>query len=372
MTDLHCPMIHGGLNINFKDKDETLGVNHCCLSTAPLIPMNTNIWDQDNFYPIRKNNEKNHWDPGCWECQQIEAGGAKSFRKSMLEHFGQKQNLSGPIRIDFLFDRSCNLACTICDPQSSTYWQQYLKQNHFAAPSFTNASNVDKVIDALQSLDLSNLEQVQFCGGETLMGTAYWKVAEALSRIVPNADKKLLVGFQTNGTQPVHEKHYEIIQKFKQVKFFISIDGIDKRFNYLRWPGDWNQVCTNIYQLRETLPPNVMFMVQETLSNFNLFYSGEVSAWIDNNFATNRVTDPVEHSQQLAYHELLGIDAITQEYADAISNQNTRNMLPSDWQENPVKIRKMLLETAKHDQARAQDWKIAFPEIVQYYSRYLQ
>ena len=372
MNDLYCPMIHGGININFKDRNDALGINHCCLSTAPLIPMDKKIWDDKKFSVLRAHNDKNKWDPGCWECQQIEAGGGKSFRQSMLQHFGERRNLTGPLRIDFLFDRSCNLACTICDPQSSTFWQQYLKQNNFAAPVYTNSSNVDKVIEALHTMDLSNLEQVQFCGGETLMGTAYWKVAEALSKIVPNADKKLLVGFQTNGTQPVNEKYYEIIERFNQVKFFISIDGIHKRFNYLRWPGDWNQVSTNILELRERLPVNVMFLVQETLSNFNLFYAGEVAGWIADNFATNRVTDKVEHSQQLAYHELLGIDAITQEYADAISGRNIRNMLPADWKENPDKIRKMLSEIAKHDQARGQNWKTVFPEIVQYYSRYLQ
>lgn len=371
MTDLYCPMIHGGININFKDKNDTLGVNHCCLSTAPLIPMNKNIWDDKKFTILRENNNKNQWDPGCWECKQIEAGGSKSFRESMLQHFGHRQNLSGPIRIDFLFDRSCNLACTICDAQSSTFWQQYLKQNNFPAPTYKNTSNVDKVIDILHSLDLSNLEQVQFCGGETLIGSAYWKVAEVLSKIVPDANKKLLVGFQTNGTQKVNEKYYRIIEKFHQVKFFISIDGIDKRFNYLRWPGDWNQVSDNILELRETLPVNVMFLVQETLSNFNLFYADEVANWIHNNFATNRVTDKVEHSQQLAFHDLLGIDTITEEYANAISHK-TRNMLPLDWKENPEKIRRMLVETAKHDRVRGQDWKYVFPEIVQFYSRYLQ
>ncbi len=366
-------MIHGGLHINYKDASGSLGVNHCCLSTAPVIPIDQkDIWDNKNFLSIREINDKNQWDANCWECKQIEAAGSKSFRKSMLQHFGEKRNLTGPLRIDFLFDRSCNLACTICNPQASTFWQQYLKQNKFASPIIVNTSNVDKVIEVLKTLDLSNLEQVQFCGGETLMGTAYWKVADVLSKIVPHADKNLLVGFQTNGTQTVDKKYYEIIEKFHLVKFFISIDGINKRFNYLRWPGDWNQVSENILELRENLPFNVMFLVQETLSNFNLFYSDEVATWIANNFATNRVADKVEHSQQLVIHDLLGIEVITEEYVAAINNRNIRNMLPGNWKENPDKIKQMLLETAKHDQARGQNWKTAFPEIVQYYSRYLQ
>jgi hypothetical protein len=373
MNDLYCPMIHGGININFKSHDGSLGINQCCLSSTPLIPIDKkDIWDNKNFLRLREINDQNQWNPDCWECKQIEAGGLKSFRKSMLQHFGEKRELTGPIRIDLLFDRSCNLACTICNSQSSTFWQQYEKQNNFDTRIFLNISKVDQVIETLKTLDLSNLEQVQFCGGETLMGTAYWKVAKVLSEIVPNADKKLLVGFQTNGTQTIDKKYYEIIEKFHLVKLFISIDGIDKKFNYLRWPGEWNQVSENILELRENLPFNVMFLVQEALSNFNLFYADEVATWISNHFATNRVNDKVEHAQQLANHDLLGIDNITEEYVAAISNRNTRNMLPANWKENPDKIRKMLAETAKHDQARGQNWKRAFPEIVKYYSRYLQ
>ena len=373
MADLYCPMIHGGLNINFKNNNGELGINQCCLSTEPLMSLdNDKIWKNLKFTSLREVNNQNQWDPNCWECRQIEAGGLKSFRKSMLEHYGKKYNLSGPLRIDFLFDRGCNLACTICGPESSTLWQQYLKQNNMSYTNLNNSTDVDKVISALKTLDLSNLEQVHFCGGETLLGTSYWKLAEALAELVPDAGKKLLVGFQTNGTQSINPKYYKIIEKFHLVKIFISIDGVEQKFNYLRWPGDWNQITQNIMQMREKLPVNVMFCITETLSNFSLFYSGEVAAWIKNNFHANRLGDIVEHSQQLAVHNLLGIDAITEEYAQVIKDRNTKQMLPNNWKENPSKIKKMLSETEKHDQIRGQNWKNTFPEIVQYYSRYLQ
>jgi organic radical activating enzyme len=372
MTDLYCPMIHGGLNINFKNNNGELGVNQCCLSTEPLISLENNaIWKNSRFTSLREANNKNQWDSNCWECKRIEDGGLKSFRKSMLEHYGKKYDLSGPLRIDFLFDRGCNLACSICSPEHSTLWQQYVKQNNIPFTKLNNSSDVDKVIAALKNLDLSNLEQVHFCGGDTLLGTSYWKLAEALVELVPDAGNKLLVGFQTNGTQPVDPKYYEILEKFNLVKIFISIDGIGEKFNYLRWPGDWNQMTDNIMQLREKLPVNVMFMITQTLSNFSLFYADEVTSWVKTNFSANRLGDAVEHSQQLAMHNLLGIDAITEEYVQAIKDKNTRQMLPYDWKEDPDKIKKMLNETAKHDKIRGNDWKKTFPEVAEFYSRYL-
>jgi hypothetical protein len=83
------------------------------------------------------------------------------------------------------------------------------------------------------------------------------------------------------------------------------------------------------------------------------------------------VEDKTDHSTQLAKHEYYGIENITQEYVDAISNRHTRLMLPNNWQENPEKIKKMLNETAKHDKIRGNDWKKTFPEVAEFYSRYL-
>jgi len=372
MKNLYCPMIHGGLHINFKNMDSDLGINQCCLSTQPLISLDTDkIWKNLQFTQLREANNKNQWDTDCWECQQIEAGGFKSFRQSMHEHFGTRHDLSGPLRIDFLFDRSCNLACTICGPHSSTLWQQYNKQNKVFYAKVDNSSSVDKVVAVLKTLDLSNLEQVQFCGGETLLGNSYWKVAEVLAELVPYAKDKLLVGFQTNGTQPVDPKHYELLDKFKLVKFFISIDGLEQKFDYLRWPANWNQVSDNVLRLKNELPVNVMFLVQETLSNFNLFYSGQVESWVQKYFSSNRVGDKTDHSTQLAIHEHYGIENITQEYFDAISHRQIGKMIAHNWQENPEKIKKMLNETAKHDKIRGNDWKKTFPEVAEFYSRYL-
>jgi sulfatase maturation enzyme AslB (radical SAM superfamily) len=115
----------------------------------------------------------------------------------------------------------------------------------------------NQVIDALSKLDLSNLRQLVFCGGETLLGQEYWDVAKWLADHVPNAKQQLTLCFQTNGTQPVRPENFDIIEKFYLVKLHISLDGIQDRFEYLRWPASWNQVTDNILNLRETLPGNV-------------------------------------------------------------------------------------------------------------------
>jgi len=373
--NIFCPMIHGGLNINLKSQNDTLMFNQCCLSTSALtIPENSvQVWQNKNLQEIRKTNEKNVWLSECWECERVESAGIKSFRQSMIEGLGVEKNLSGPQRIDLLFDRSCNLACRTCAPGSSTFWEKHLRDAGLPVNVKTGPNNnLETIRKVLTELDLSNLKQIQFCGGETLMGNTYWNTAELIAELVPDAHERILLGFQTNGTQPIEEKHYRLIEKFKLVKFMISIDGTHDRFDYLRWPANWNQVVDNIFTIREKVPGNVMFYIQECTSNLNLYYFNEVGTWIKNNFGTNRSGDQTDHATQLAKHAYLDVNTITQEYFDAIKGTKMFEFISPNWQESPEKIRKFIAETEKFDKLRGQNWKKTFPEVANFYSRYFK
>ena len=152
----------------------------------------------------------------------------------------------------------------------------------------------------------------------------------------------------------------------------ISIDGTHNKFEYLRWPANWNQVVDNIFTIRETVPRNVMFYIQECTSNLNLYYFNQVRNWIEHNFNTNRSGDQVDHSTQLAVHSYLNVNTITQEYFNAIQGTEMSKFIKTDWQENPEKIRKFITETEKFDQLRGQNWKKTFPEVANFYSRYFK
>ena len=383
MTDIFCPMIHGGLNINLKSDNSELTYNQCCLSTTQLVvPNNGQVnWNDPQLQSLREQNNENAWHSGCWECERLEKVGIKSFRHSMIEKFGVNKNLSGPQRIDLLFDRSCNLACVTCGPASSTFWQKHIKDNHLIIKDVNNVvipgehtndtDNFQKIQHTLTSLDLSNVGMIQFCGGETLLGNTYWKTAELLAELIPDAKNRLELGFQTNGTQSIDPKYYDLIDKFKLVKLMVSIDGVGDKFEYLRWPASWNQVTDNVLNLRDTLPSNVMFFVQETTSCLNLFYFNEVSIWVKENFNANREGDPTDHSTQLAIHDYLDVNNITQEYVDALQGTDMIHMVSPNWQERPDVIKTFLKETQKFDQLRGQDWKKTFPEVAAFYSRYL-
>ena len=371
MNTIHCPMIHGGINIDLKANSQ-LGYNQCCLSTTPLtFVKNDKVdWHSTVLTDNRVTNNREQWLPGCWECERLEKVGEKSFRQAMIEKFGVKENLSGPQRIDLLFDRSCNLACRSCGPRSSTLWTKHLKDNHIEFIEFPQVDNVERIKNILQNLNLENVRMIQFCGGETLLGNTYWETAKFLAEIIPDAKHKVELGFQTNCTQSIDPRWFEVIDKFQLVKLMLSIDGIGDKFEYLRWPADWNKTVDNLFHLRESLPSNVMFVVQETTSCLNLFYYNEVRNWVRKNFNANREGDPVDHSTQLVMHQYLDVRNITQEYMDALSGRPEANTIGKNWQENPSRIQLFINQTEKFDKIRNQDWKKTFPEVAEFYRRY--
>ena len=102
----------------------------------------------------------------------------------MIEGLGSEKNVTGPQRIDLLFDRSCNLACRTCNPGASTFWEKHLRDNNLPVVKFQPTDNLATIKEVLKNLDLSNLKQVQFCGGETLLGNTYWQAAEMIAELV--------------------------------------------------------------------------------------------------------------------------------------------------------------------------------------------
>jgi len=372
VNNAYCSMLHAGLHLIINDNSTR--AQPCCLRKSPRVYKSGEIWNSVEFTKLRAINNKNIWgtDQGCQDCKSLEESGLLSMRTGMnhgLGVYGQT-DLSGPARIDLKFDIGCNLACRSCGPWSSTFWQKHLIQHGLQDSPVSSGKSAEHVISEISKYDLSNLKQMVFCGGETMLGNEYWKVASWLAQNVTNAKQQLTICFQTNGTQPLRLDHHDTIEKFHLVKMHISLDGTGDRFNYIRWPANWNQVTDNILSARQSAPSNVMFVVEETISIFNLAYLSELDNWIKNNFVDNREGDVINHSRHLA-HGTFNLLTLTQEYVDAVSKTNYKNLIPSNWVESPGAIKLMIGEIKRFDKLRNESFENTFPEVAEYYSRFL-
>lgn len=367
---VYCAMIHGGLNLDLTDTPPA--IRSCCLrGDNMLIEGNKPFWQMLNDSPLRTNNSAGKWDSGCQNCQSLEKAGMRSFRQGMndgLEIYGLT-HMKGPARIDLRFDTSCNLACRTCGPHSSTFWQKHLQNiGEWDQPIFTPRKK-HEIIYYLSTLDLSNLKQVVFCGGETLLGQEYWDVAGWLTEHVPDAKNNLTLCFQTNGTQPIQPKNYTVIDRCKLVKLHVSLDGTDCEFEYLRWPASWQQVTDNLFDLRRNLPSNVMFLIEQCVGIFNILSFTKIEYWVGQYFPMNRYGDPVDLTRHMVMG-MYGLENCSQELINKLHNRPGKHLIPENWQEKPKQIAAMIDEIKKFDKHRNQSLERTFPEVFECFKRF--
>jgi hypothetical protein len=385
MNNIHCPLASGGLSIDIKTTDK-IRLQQCCIRRGPYpdehpksngikffghleVEHGENVWNQPDLQLLRDKFARGEWDTGCLVCKASEDAGESSYRTTSLKGFGQiKSNISGPVRLDLQFDIGCNFACRSCGPNLSTFWQKHLRENNISYTGPTATNDADKMIAILDDLDLSNLKNITLCGGETLLGNGYWKVADYIANKIPKICKEQVrLCFQTNGSQPIPKYAHNILEKYWLIQINFSIDGVAEQFEYLRWPGKWDQVTTNMLEMRDSIPPNHMFLLEETTSIFNLPYRNRLQTWHKKNFSENRLGDTIHFTNHYA-NGTFALNSMTQEYYDDFKHTPG---VPWNFKENSHKIKLMIKEIQKFDKIRNQNWLDTFPILEKYYARYL-
>jgi len=167
----------------------------------------------------------------------------------------------------------CNLACVTCGPGASTRWQQELGMP--ITPGNPREIDQDTIAAARK------MTGVIICGGEPMLNFSSQAMLENLQ-----SDQNVRVHF--NGTVMPRQSFMDQSARFERIQYCFSIDGVGKRFEYLRWPAKWDQVVENILWLVETAPDNVRFSVNITISQLNRHYQDEIVDWINKTIPNNR------------------------------------------------------------------------------------
>ena len=205
----------------------------------------------------------------------------------------------------------CNLACVTCGPDASTRWQRELGMP--IVPG--NSKHIDpEIVQRAQKMT-----GVVICGGEPMLNFSSQTMLKNL-----NSDQNVRVHF--NGTVLPKPEFMEQSVRFKHIKYCLSIDGVGKRFEYLRWPAQWSQVVDNIQWLWHNAPDKVEFAVSITRSQLNQHYLEEITDWIHNNISSNR-----HGKQTVVNYNQAGDTLLSQTYLDALDqkrNLNWRELFP--------------------------------------------
>jgi hypothetical protein len=282
----YCPRIHHGLTLSSINNDN-LSFSVCCWGTSFT---NTAIdFYTKKFIELRNINQKNELPmPFCHRCSEQENSNKKSMRLGYAETHGPETYESSLQYLDINIDNTCNLACVTCTPELSTTWRKELKiKNMSVRPNISNFINTH-----LDSLDITQLKEIRLWGGEPFLTNTHKDILQYVVETGNAHNIKLM--YNTNGTRLIDDETKKLIEKFKFARISFSIDGIGKKFNYIRYPADWDQVEKNLLWWKNNLPHNSMLSSTITASILNVLDLDEIFEWHKLNFSHSVFGDPIE------------------------------------------------------------------------------
>lgn len=172
--------------------------------------------------------------------------------------------------LEISFDRTCNFACSYCNPGFSTTWVRDIKthgpyrniqsdgRGHFIddAPWARSAGEDDEnpYIRAFwrwwESGLQDNLQEIRITGGEPLMATSVWKLFEWF-RDNPERGKKLRFAMNSNlvPKKALLDKLIEMSQHVPDFEVYTSNESYGKHSEYIRDGMIYDQWKENIHRL---------------------------------------------------------------------------------------------------------------------------
>jgi sulfatase maturation enzyme AslB (radical SAM superfamily) len=308
-------------NINIVTRGNQLSISPCCISTTqPAEVVNFN--NDPYLEKIRHSFNNGEFPIECNKCKSIEEAGLVSRRQGSEKWYadnGYNNNKVELIRLDYWTGNLCNLRCTICGPHNSSAWREELK-----LPSIKSTVN-----RFWKTLDLSTLRFVHFNGGEPLLSKEHVEFLQA----IPDKSE-VIINYNTNGTVLPSIELSNLWEKFKLVQLDFSIDDIEERFEYQRYPAKWTNVISNLQWYINNSPVNCMFAVNTSIGVLNKHNIDNLANWVKTHFSSNRVGDAIEHRYQHVYGVLsldnTNIKQITEflNSCDARRHTNWRKVFP--------------------------------------------
>lgn len=141
--------------------------------------------------------------------------------------------------VDVRWSNKCNFACVYCSPEYSSKWQTELGQ------PVMKKSTTDNFKDYLYS-NIKKLKNVYLAGGEPMLMKENKEFLTLL--LEDNPDVHLRVNTNLSKT---NTGIFDLLCKFENVHWTISVESMEDEFNYIRFHGAWRDFLDNLEVIRK-------------------------------------------------------------------------------------------------------------------------
>lgn len=296
----------------------TTGVVHTCCRSSSKEGMGNfsdskliEIWNSQNFRNIRLDMLAGNKIEACNDCYQQEDKGVASLREISNSEFAstigtvKKTNIDGslndfnPLFIDLRFSNICNFKCRTCSADFSTSW--YSDYSAFGInnllPDFINSTKSEELWSELL-LILPRVKKIYFAGGEPLLHLDHYRLLNELLKL-GLTDVELIYNTNLSVLKFGNNSVLEVWSQFSKITICASMDGIEKKGEFIRNGFNWNVFINNKNEVEEKIP-HVNFKIYWTASVLNSFHLIEVFKFIiekkflkdGNDFEINILNEP--------------------------------------------------------------------------------
>jgi len=255
-----------------------LVVRPCCLyKTEHIVKNKTDLDDWRN----RVSKLDSYEEPNCSDCNFLDRSEVRESRRNLsFRTVEDSLPVGDPSFLEIQIDATCNGGCIMCGPWSSSYWAQELK---IVTPVDRQQDYLSKIASLV---DLQKARTILLLGGEPMLSTVDARLVELI-----HDPSQVTIQFTTNGSIYPTDAQIKRWEKFKQIKINFSVDGINDRFEYIRYPLSWATVERNILRMQTEMPANVSFKINHAVNILNLLYYDEFDYWFNKHFAhSNRMS----------------------------------------------------------------------------------
>lgn len=228
------------------------GVRPCCSLRGELGNINENSLDEiingEIATSIRKAIVNDEWHPMCSQCQNLESRGARTERVGTLPLYDELKSSTEKdfilTKLDLRWSNTCNLTCNYCYEYFSSKWAE-IKGIKVNANKDIAEEKVFSFIEENMKKNPNIRYNVNLLGGEPLLQKPNSKLLDTISS---RSDIYIL----TNLTVPLEtNKIASKLLEGDNVAWGISFETIGKRFEHVRYGGDWDQLVKNLRYLRD-------------------------------------------------------------------------------------------------------------------------
>jgi hypothetical protein len=175
--------------------------------------------------------------------------------------------------LEISFDRTCNFACSYCNPAFSSTWVKDIKKNgpytdlvsdgrnHFThthdSAQLFKRDETNPYIDAFwkwwESDLKDNLDELRITGGEPFMSDEVWKILDKFAKEKPSM--RLAINTNLIMKPAMFERFVEKAKDIEHLHIYTSGEGAGEHGEYIRDGFKWYEWLTNCDRVCDEIKP---------------------------------------------------------------------------------------------------------------------